>query len=230
MVRRARQLLTDPRMIAGTAFTIFLVITFSVVSARPWNGTATLEEVENTQDCEYFKPEGNIFNYSIDDESVKKCVDKIWRKLKSEERRSKRKNRKQKRKEKSLLKKQKRRKRKGSKERKGKNERRRRRRPKSAEIGAEGGRRGRQRRRQRKLRRQRRLFLEQEEFRRWKRKISVASLLAEPVAQEAVGDLWSDLMAQGPQWQQIYRDMHRGQETGQTGEQSVSPAPPPGTA
>ena len=103
------------------------------------------------------------------------------------------------------------------------------------ESGAEGERRGREggrrRRRQRKLRRQRRLFLEQEEFRRWKRKISVASLLAEPVAQEAVGDLWSDLMAQGPQWQQIYRAMHRGQETGQTGsEESVSPVPPPATA
>ena len=52
------------------------------------------------------------------------------------------------------------------------------------------------------------MFLEQEEFRKWKRKVSVANLLSEPVAQEAIGDLWTDLIARGPKWEEIYRDMH----------------------
>ena len=63
-----------------------------------------------------------------------------------------------------------------------------------------------------RLKKQRKMFLEQEEFRKWKRKISVANLLAEPVAQEAIGDLWTDLIARGPQWQEIYSNMHEDQD------------------
>ena len=58
------------------------------------------------------------------------------------------------------------------------------------------------------MKKQRKMFLEQEEFRKWKRKVSVANLLSEPVAQEAIGDLWTDLIARGPEWEEIYRDMH----------------------
>ena len=59
-----------------------------------------------------------------------------------------------------------------------------------------------------RLRRQRKLYQEHEEFRRWKSKISLNNLLTEPVAQDAITDLWADLMEKGPQWRQIYEDMH----------------------
>ena len=71
-----------------------------------------------------------------------------------------------------------------------------------------------QQKRRRRLRRQRKLFLEQEEFRRWKRKLSMANLLQEPVAQDAITDLWTDLLGKGPQWREIYEDMHRYEEEG----------------
>ena len=70
-----------------------------------------------------------------------------------------------------------------------------------------------QQKRKRRLRRQRQLFLEQEEFRRWKRKLSMANLLQEPVAQDAITDLWTDLLEKGPEWKEIYGDMH-GPELG----------------
>merc|ERR1712150_52072 len=66
---------------------------------------------------------------------------------------------------------------------------------------------------------QRKMFLEQEEFRKWKRKLSVANLLAEPVAQTAINDLWKDLIAKGPQWEEIYLDMHK-----QTGHHNIQTA------
>ena len=58
------------------------------------------------------------------------------------------------------------------------------------------------------MKKQRQLFIEQEEFRRWKRKLSIANLLQEPVAQEAIGDLWTDLFQKGPEWREIYSNMH----------------------
>ena len=42
-------------MIAVSVFTVFLVVIFSVVSARPWNQTAVEEQTKNLQECEYFQ-------------------------------------------------------------------------------------------------------------------------------------------------------------------------------
>ena len=36
----------------------------------------------------------------------------------------------------------------------------------------------------------------------------MATGLTVGVAQEAIGDLWSDLISRGPEWEEIYRDMH----------------------
>ena len=62
-----------------------------------------------------------------------------------------------------------------------------------------------------RLSRLRRLFMEQEQFRRWRRKQSISKLLEQPIAQEAVQDLWSGLLAQGGLWRQVYDDLHKEQ-------------------
>ena len=212
MWSRAKLLLTDPRMITVWVFTVFLIVVFSVVSARPWNDTAVEETTKNLQECEYFQADGrDILKYDIDDIKITKCVDKIWEKLQKQERKNKRKERKKRRKQRKSGKGKKKKGRRGRK----RNKRRRRPRTKSGITGLGGARA--QRRtggspklsmRNERLKRQRKMFLEQEEFRKWKRKISVASLLSEPVAQEAINDLWSDLIARGPEWEEIYMDMH----------------------
>ena len=69
------------------------------------------------------------------------------------------------------------------------------------------------------MRRQRMVFLEQEEFRRWKRKLSMANLLNEPVAQNAISDLWTDLLKKGPEWKEIYEEMH---EQGEGAQHSIN--------
>ena len=216
MWSRAKLLLTDPRMATVWVFTVFLIIVFSVVSARPWNDTAVEETTKNLQECEYFQADGReILKYDIDDIKITKCVDKIWEKLQKQERKNKRKERKRKRKHKKSGKGKK-----GRKGRKRNKKRNRRPRTKSA-ITNLGGARAERRiggtpklsMRKERLKRQRKMFLEQEEFRKWKRKISVASLLSEPVAQEAINDLWSDLIARGPEWKDIYNDMHSNQDS-----------------
>ena len=42
----------------------------------------------------------------------------------------------------------------------------------------------------------------------------MANLLQEPVAQDAITDLWTDLLGKGPQWKEIYEDMHRYDDVG----------------
>lgn len=206
MWSRARLLLTDPRMITVWVFTVFLIVIFSVVSARPWNDTAVEETTKNLQECEYFNQadERQILSYDIEDINIKKCVDKIWEKLQRQERRSKRKERRKRRKNKSLG---------------GKGKGRRQRRRRKHQRGRGGKRRPEIRSgensgdsRRKRMRRQRKMFLEQEEFRKWKRKISVANLLSEPVAQDAINQLWSGLIEKGPEWREIYLDMHSNQD------------------
>ena len=204
MWSRLRPLVTDPRMVTVWIFTAFLVVVFSVVSARPWNATAVEETTKNLQECEYFQADGReIFNYNIDDIQIKKCVDKIWAKLQKQERRNKRKERRKRRKGR----KKKPREGRGRKNRKGRKKVRRRRPETRSGGGAQALAQVEPRRK--RMKRQRKMFLEQEEFRKWKRKISVANLLAEPVAQDAISDLWTDLLGRGPEWEQIYLDMHQ---------------------
>ena len=222
MWSRTRLLLTDPRMITVWVFTVFLIVVFSVVSARPWNDTDLAETTNNLQECEYFQANGqDILKYDIDDIAIKKCVDKIWQKLQEQERKSKKQRRRRKGRKKSKNgRKGRKGRKKGRKGRKKKNRRKNRRpdikgeRVKTAALrqgdGVHGGGGGGDRRQ--RLKRQRKMFLEQEEFRKWKRKISVANLMAEPVAQEAIGDLWTDLIARGDQWKEIYEDMHQNQD------------------
>ena len=62
-----------------------------------------------------------------------------------------------------------------------------------------------------RLSRLRRLFMEQEQFRRWRRKQSISKLLEQPIAQKAVQDLWRGLLAQGGLWRQVYDDLHKEQ-------------------
>ena len=202
MWSRTRKLLTDPRMITIWVFSAFLIIVFSVVSARPWNATAVEETTKNLQECEYFQADGReIFNYNIEDIQIQKCVDRIWEKLQKQERKNKKRERRRRRKGRKAGKKG--RMGRGKKNKKNKKTNRNRRpKTKSRELQPRF-----EHRRQR-MKSQRKMFLEQEEFRKWKRKVSVANLLSEPVAQEAIGDLWSDLIARGPKWEEIYRDMH----------------------
>ena len=206
MWSRLRPLATDPRMVTVWIFTVFLVIVFSVVSARPWNATAVEETTKNLQECEYFQADGReIFNYNIDDIQIKKCVDKIWAKLQKQERRNKRKERRKRRKGR----KKKPREGRGRKNRKGRKKVRRRRPETRSGGGGVAQALAQVEPRRKRMKRQRKMFLEQEEFRKWKRKISVANLLAEPVAQDAISDLWTDLLGRGPEWEQIYLDMHQ---------------------
>ena len=200
MRTRCRTLLTDPRMITIWVFSAFLIIVFSVVSARPWNATAVEETTKNLQECEYFQADGReIFNYNVEDIQIQKCVDRIWAKLQKQERKSKKRERRKRRKgRKKSSRKGRRRKKKRGKKMKGK------RRPQTRS----GVPRPRFEKRRQRMKRQRKMFLEQEEFRKWKRKISVANLLSEPVAQEAIKELWTGLIERGPEWEEIYADMH----------------------
>ena len=202
MWTRARTLLTDPRMITIWVFSAFLIIIFSVVSARPWNATAVEETTKNLQECEYFQADGReIFNYNIEDIQIQKCVDRIWEKLQKQERKNKKRERRRRRKGRKSG-------RKGRKGRGKKNKRNRKSNKNRRPQTKSGDTRPRFEARRQRMKRQRKMFLEQEEFRKWKRKVSVANLLSEPVAQEAIGDLWADLIDRGPEWEEIYRDMH----------------------
>ena len=154
-----RALITDPRMIAVWLFTAFLVVTFSVVSARPWNDTEVIKTTDSLEECQYFKPDGDILSLNIDDDQVAKCVDKIWQKLQKQELKTKKKERKRRRrKNKSLGKKQKKNKRR---RRKNKNKRQRRPVTRSGATSDSDGNKDNRRRRQRQ-RKQRKMFLEQE--------------------------------------------------------------------
>ena len=210
MWSRARLLLTDPRMITVWVFTTFLIIVFSVVSARPWNDTAVEETTKNLQECKYFNQldERQILSTELEDINIKECVDKIWEKLQRQERKTKRQERRKRRKNKSLVGKGGRKGRKGRRGRKGRNGRRKNkgRRPETRSGSTPSG------ERRKRQRRQRKMFLEQEEFRKWKRKISVANLLSEPVAQDAINDLWTGLIAKRPEFREIYLDMHSNQD------------------
>ena len=150
-----RALLTDHRMIAVWVFTAFLVVTFTVVSARPWNETEVIETTESLEECQYFRAGGDILSINIDDDQVKKCVDKIWQKLQRQEQSTKKKERKRRRrKNKSLGKK----KNKKNKRRRRKN---RQRRP-VTRSGVTSDQKKDNRRRKQRQRKQRKMFLEQE--------------------------------------------------------------------
>ena len=156
MWTRVRALIADPRMIAVWVFTAFLVVTFSVVSARPWNETEVIETTDSLEECQYFKPGGDILTLNIDDVQVKKCVDKIWQKLQKQEQSAKKKERRRRRrKDKSL----------GKRKKNKKNKRRRRknrqRRP-LTRSGATSDQNKDKRRRKQRQRKQRKMFLEQE--------------------------------------------------------------------
>ena len=155
-----RALITDPRMIAVWLFTAFLVVTFSVVSARPWNDTEVIKTTDSLEECQYFKPDGDILSLNIDDAQVAKCVDKIWQKLQKQELKTKKKERKRRRrKNKSLGKK----KNKKNTRRRRKN-RNRQRRPvtRSGATSDSDGKNKDNRRRRQRQRKQRKMFLEQE--------------------------------------------------------------------
>ena len=156
-----RALITDPRMIAVWLFTAFLVVTFSVVSARPWNDTEVIKTTDSLEECQYFKPDGDILSLNIDDDQVARCVDKIWQKLQKQELKTKKKERKRRRrKNKSLGKKTKKNKRR---RRRRKNKNRQRRpvtRSGTTSDSAENNKNN--RRRRQRQRKQRKMFLEQE--------------------------------------------------------------------
>ena len=151
-----RALLTDHRMIAVWVFTAFLVVTFTVVSARPWNETEVIETTESLEECQYFRAGGDILSLNIDDDQVKKCVDKIWQKLQREEQSTKKKERKRRRRKNKSL---------GKKKKNKKNKRRRRknrqRRP-VTRSGVTSDQKKDNRRRKQRQRKQRKMFLEQE--------------------------------------------------------------------
>ena len=154
-----RALITDPRMIAVWLFTAFLVVTFSVVSARPWNDTEVIKTTDSLEECQYFKPDGDILSLNIDDDLVARCVDKIWQKLQKQELKTKKKERKRRRrKNKSLGKKEKKNKRRRRKNKK------RQRRPltRSGPTSDSAGNNKDHRRRRQRQRKQRKMFLEQE--------------------------------------------------------------------
>ena len=157
MRRGVRALITDPRMIAVWLFTAFLVVTFSVVSARPWNDTEVIKTTDSLEECQYFKPDGDILSLNIDDDQVARCVDKIWQKLQKQELKTKKKERKRRRR-KSLGKKTKKNKRR---RRKNKN---RQRRPvtRSGTTSDSDVNNKENRRRRQRQRKQRKMFLEQE--------------------------------------------------------------------
>lgn len=202
MWSRVRTLLTDPRMITIWVFSAFLIIVFSVVSARPWNDTAVEETTKNLQECEYFQADGReIFNYNIEDIQIQKCVDRIWEKLQKQERKNKKRERRKRRRGRKAG-------RKGRKGRGKKNKRNKNKNKNRRPQTKSGDTLPRFEARRQRMKKQRKMFLEQEEFRKWKRKVSVANLLSEPVAQEAIGDLWADLIDRGPEWEEIYNDMH----------------------
>ena len=150
-----RALLTDHRMIAVWVFTAFLVVTFSVVSARPWNETEVIETTESLEECQYFKAGGDILSLNIDDDQVKRCVDKIWQKLQRQEKSSKKKERKRRRRKNKSL---------GKKKKNKKNKRRRRNRQRRpvTRSGATSDQSKDNRRRKQRQRKQRKMFLEQE--------------------------------------------------------------------
>ena len=160
MRRGVRALITDPRMIAVWLFTAFLVVTFSVVSARPWNDTEVIKTTDSLEECQYFKPDGDILSLNIDDDQVARCVDKIWQKLQKQELKTKKKERKRKRrrKNKSLGRRSKKNRRR---RRKNKN---RQRRPvtRSGTTSDSGENNKDNRRRRQRQRKQRKMFLEQE--------------------------------------------------------------------
>ena len=157
---RVRSLITDPRMIAVWLFTAFLVVTFSVVSARPWNDTEVIKTTDSLEECQYFKPDGDILSLNIDDDQVARCVDKIWQKLQKQELKTKKKERKRRRrKNKSLGKKSKKNKRR---RRKNKNRQRRPVTRSGATSDSSGENKKNNRRRRQRQRKQRKMFLEQE--------------------------------------------------------------------
>ena len=207
---QVKMVLKDPRMICVWIFTVFLVVIFSVVSARPWNNNTDNDFIEKRDvteekfDCEKFGPNVVIVRHSaVEDFNAEddKCLEENKKKQRKE-RKKKRTERRRKRRQRKMMRKRKR-KQKKLKMKKPKTK------TGEKEILTK------QQKRRRRLRRQRKLFLEQEEFRRWKRKLSMANLLQEPVAQDAITDLWTDLLGKGPQWREIYKDMHRyGEEEG----------------
>ena len=193
--------LKDPRMISVWFFTVVLIIIVGVVSAEPWKKRAWKRERSaralNTA-CTYtytaVQPNVDVIKEKVAEITVDRCAKQKW--LKAEKKKRKKQRRKQmKKKQKQMMRRKK--------QQQKKNARPRTKTRKGRKIKAKD------KKERQRLRRQRKLYQEHEEFRRWKSKISLNNLLTEPVAQDAITDLWAGLIERGPQWKQIYEDMHQ---------------------
>ena len=182
----------DPLMISLTFLTLIFIITVSLACAQPWRlpggshrRTRDLS-TESRSEClvtyHAFQPNMDFFKEKLAEITVDRC-----RKNKaSGSRRNKRKLRKQKKKSKKKNKK----KTKSKKEKKPKN-------------------RSKTRKLPNRKRKMRKIYRELRTFRRWKSLMSRKELVADPAAQRAVSSLWSDLLEKGPQWRNVFRDIHQ---------------------
>merc|ERR1712115_496653 len=109
MWKQVKMVLKDPRMICVWIFTVFLIVIFSVVSARPWNETNNAfekrEVAEEEFDCENMAIVKHAGVGDIRDDE--KCVENHRKELRKERKR-KRKERRRKRRQKKMLRKRKR--------------------------------------------------------------------------------------------------------------------------
>ena len=184
MCPHSGKVLKDPIMISLTFFTLIFILTVSLACAQPWRvpggsrRTRDLSEGQPVSDCLVTY---HAFQPNMDyfkEKLAEITVDKCTRKKGGRE------SRRHKRK----LKKQKK-----------KTKKKRLKKPKN---------RSKTRKLPNRKRKMRKIYRELKTFRRWKSLMSRKELLADPAAQRAVSSLWSDLLEKGPQWRNVFRDLH----------------------
>merc|ERR1712187_241845 len=100
---QVKMVLKDPRMICVWIFTVFLVVIFSVVSARPWNNNTEDDFIEKRDvteekfDCEKFGPNVVIVRHSaVEDFNAEddKCLEENKKKQRKEKKNDEKKEKK----------------------------------------------------------------------------------------------------------------------------------------